>query len=376
MRLPDFKLERYFARWEFRADFLLCASDIEGWRLDELLSLADEECRALWANLRLGYTESPGHPQLRQEIAGLYETVSADNVLCFAGAEEAIFILANVLLGPGTHAVVTWPAYQSLYEVARATGAEVTLLPLDPVGWRLDPEALRRAVRPSTRLIVINFPHNPTGALADRKTFFACLEIARETGCALLSDEVYRFLEFDPVQRLPAAVDVSASGISLGVMSKAFGLAGLRIGWIATRDSDLLRRAAAFKDYTTICNSAPSEILALIALRARETVLARNRELVAENLAHLDRFFAGHEDLVSWVRPRAGSVAFPRLSPGLPAEEFCRDLLEKEGVLLLPGSAFEYPGEHFRIGFGRKNLPDALSRLEHFIEARARRVGS
>ena len=194
--------------------------------------------------------------------------------------------------------------------------------------------------------------------------------------CVLLSDEVYRFLEFDPGQRLPAAVDVSAIGISLGVMSKAFGLAGLRIGWIATRDSDLLRRVAAFKDYTTICNSAPSEILALIALRARETVLPRNRALVPENLAHLDRFFAGHGDLISWVRPRAGSVAFPKLSSGLPAEELCRDLLEKEGVLLLPGSAFEYPGQHFRIGFGRKNLPDALSRLERFIEARARRVVS
>jgi aspartate/methionine/tyrosine aminotransferase len=376
MRLPDFKLERYFARWEFQADSLLCASDIEGSRLDEILSLADEECRALWANLRLGYTESPGHPLLRQEMAALYDSVSADNVLCFAGAEEAIFILANVLLGPGTHAVVAWPAYQSLYEIARATGAEVTLLPLDPLGWTLDPEPLRRAIRSSTRLIVVNFPHNPTGALADRKTFFACIEIAREAGCVLLSDEVYRFLEFDPEERLPAAVEVSTNGISLGVMSKAFGLAGLRIGWIATRDSDLLRRVAAFKDYTTICNSAPSEILALIALRARETILERNRGLLGRNLVHLDRFFTEHGDLFSWVRPRAGSVAFPRLSAGLPAEEFCGDLLEREGVLLLPGSAFEYPGEHFRIGFGRKNLPEALSRLERFVESRAKRVTS
>jgi aspartate/methionine/tyrosine aminotransferase len=376
MRLPDFRLERYFARWEFQADSLLCASDIDGCSLDELLSLADEECRALWGNLRLGYTESPGHPLLRQEIASLYDEVSSDEILCFAGAEEAIFILANILLGPGTHAVVAWPAYQSLYEVARSTGTEVTLLPLDPVGWTLDPEALRRVVRPSTRLIVINFPHNPTGALADRKTFLACLEIARETGCALLSDEVYRNLEFDPAERLPAAVEVSGNGISLGVMSKAFGLAGLRIGWIASRNSDLLHRVAAFKDYTTICNSAPSEILALIALRARETILARNRELVAQNLSHLDGFFAAHEDLVSWVRPRAGSVAFPRLARGISAEEFCRGLLEKESVLLLPGSVFEYPDEHFRIGFGRKNLPEALSGLERFIEARARSVGS
>ncbi len=375
MRLPDFKLERYFARWEFQTDYLLCASDIEGWRLDELLSFADEECRALWANLRLGYTESPGHPLLRQEIAGLYDAVSPDNVLCFAGAEEAIFVLANILLAPGSHAIVTWPAYQSLYEVARGTGAEVTLLPLDPAGWTLDPEALKHAVRPNTRLIVINFPHNPTGALADRKTFLACLDIAREAGCALLSDEVYHFLEFDPGQRLPAAVEVSPTAISLGVMSKAFGLAGLRIGWIATRDFDLLQRVAAFKDYT-ICNSAPSEVLALIGLRSREAILTRNRALLEENLSHLDRFFAERQDLFAWIRPRAGSIAFPKLLGGISSEEFCRDLLEKEGVLLLPGSAFDYPGEHVRIGFGRKNLPEALARLERFVESRVSRFGS
>ncbi len=368
MRLPDFKLERYFARWEFKTEYILCASDIEGLGVEELLSLADEEARALWRDLRLGYTESPGHPVLRTEIAGLYETMSADNILCFAGAEEAILVLSNVLLGPGDHVVVLWPGYQSLYEVARATGAGVDLLPLDPDGWTLDLRALRRLIRPNTRLIVVNFPHNPTGALPDRSTFFSCLDIAHESGCYLLSDEVYRFLELDPADRLPAAIDASANAISLGVMSKAFGLAGLRIGWIATRDFDLLRRAAAFKDYTTICNSAPSEILALIALRAREAVLARNRGLIAANLGRLDRFFEEHQEMFSWVRPRGGSVGFPKLLRG-SADQFCQELVERESVLLLPGSVFEYPGKHFRIGFGRKNLPEALVRLKRLAAA-------
>ena len=151
-------------------------------------------------------------------------------------------------------------------------------------------------------------------------------------------------------------------------MSKAFGLAGLRIGWIATRDFDLLRRAAAFKDYTTICNSAPSEILALIALKAREAVLARNRALIARNLEYLDRFFAEHREMFSWVRPLGGSVAFPKLLRG-SADQFCQELVERESVLLLPGSVFEYSGEHFRIGFGRANLPEALVRLERFAAA-------
>lgn len=371
--IPDFKLERYFARWEFAAPYILGASDVEGYRLDDLLALADDQARALWENLTLGYTEAPGHPLLRAEIAGLYESAAPDDVLTFAGAEEAIFVLMNVLLGPGDHAVVTWPGYQSLYEVAGAIGAEVTLLPLDQArGWALDLDTLRRALRPTTRLIVVNFPHNPTGALPDGAIFDALVELAREAGAHLFSDEVYRLLEFDPADRLPAAVDVYERGISLGVMSKAFALAGLRIGWLATRDGDLLRRAAAFKDYTSICNSAPSEILALIALRSREAVLARSHSIIEHNLEHLDRFFEDGRELFEWVRPRAGSIAFPRLLADLPVERFAAELVEQEGVLLLPGTLYDHPGNHFRIGFGRTNLPAALARLERFATGRFR----
>ena len=291
-KLPDFALERYFARWEFRVKHLLCASDVESLSLAELLDLADDQCRALWRDLRLGYTESSGHPLLRAEIASLYQHIIPDEALTFAGAEEAIYVLLNVLLGTGDHAVVAWPAYQSLHEVARGTGADVDLLELDAdSGWALDLNALQKLMRPTTRLIVVNFPHNPTGALPDRETFGALVDMARYSGCWLLSDEVYRGLEYDDAQRLPAACDLYEHGISLGVMSKAYALAGLRVGWVACRNSDLLKRLAAFKDYTTICNAAPSEILALIALRAGESLLARSRALVTGNLAHLDRFF-------------------------------------------------------------------------------------
>jgi aspartate/methionine/tyrosine aminotransferase len=372
VRLPDFRLERHFARWEFRAKYLLCASDVEGYRLDELLNLADDEGRGLWRELRLGYTESPGHPLLRREIARLYESIDPGQVLVFSGAEEAIFALANVLVGPQDHAIVTWPGYQSLYEVARATGAAVDLWPLRRSDWGIDPSDLRRLLRPATKLVVVNFPHNPTGALPETTTFRAIASVATEGPCRLLSDEVYRFLEYNPAARLPAAADLSERGVSLGVLSKAFALAGLRIGWIATRDDELLARLAAFKDYTTICASAPSEILALIALRARDRILARNRTIIAANLERLDRFFADWPHAFTWIRPRAGSVGFPRLLGGLSADAFCDELVDRQGVLLLPGSVFDYTGEHFRIGFGRTNLPEALSRLERFA---ARRVG-
>jgi aspartate/methionine/tyrosine aminotransferase len=205
--------------------------------------------------------------------------------------------------------------------------------------------------------------------LADRATYDAVVAIAAESGAHLLIDEVYRGLEFDESDRLPAGADVLPRGISLGVMSKAYAMAGLRIGWLATHDRDLLGRLSAFKDYTTICSSAPSEILSIIALRAGPDVLARSRGIIAANLELLDAFFADWADRFSWVRPHAGSIGFARLTvPGVRIDEWAAELVQDQGVLLVPGSVFEYPGNHFRIGFGRTDLPEALARLETFAE--------
>lgn len=315
---------------------------------------------------RSGTRSRPGHPLLRREITSLYETIDPDEVLVFAGAEEAVFCLMNVLLGAGDHALVTWPGYQSLYEVARAAGAEVTLHELhESNGWALDLDLFRRQLTPATRLIVVNLPHNPTGMLADRATYDGVLDLAAEADACLLVDEVYRGLELDAADRLPAGADALPKGISLGVMSKSFAMAGLRIGWLATHDRDLLDRVARFKDYTTICSAGPSEILSIIALRARVHVLARSQSIVAANLEHLDAFFDDWADRFTWVRPGAGSTGYPRLTvPGVRIDDWAADLVETEGVLLLPGSQFGHPGNHFRLGFGRPDLPEALERLE------------
>jgi aspartate/methionine/tyrosine aminotransferase len=368
MRIADFTLERYFARWEFAVEHLLGASDVQAYPMAELLGLADDETRALWDELRLGYTESTGHPLLRAEIASLYETLEPEDVLTFAGAEEAIFCLMNVVPGPGDHVIVTWPGYQSLYEVARAAGADVTLHELrEAHDWAIDVDLLRSEVTAATKLIVVNLPHNPTGMLADRATFDAVVGIADEAGAYLLVDEVYRGLELDGVEPLPTGADAASRGVSLGVMSKSFALAGLRIGWLATKDRDLIDRLARFKDYTTICSSAPSEILSIVALRARDRVLARSRGIVAANLERLDAFFDEWADRFSWVRPRAGSIGYPRLTvPGVRLDDWAAELVEAEGVLLLPGSQFGDAGNHFRLGFGRTDLPVAVDRLEAF----------
>src|SRR3954469_13160713 len=295
MRIADFTLERYFARWEFAVRHVLCASDVEPYRLPELLALADDDARQRWENLSLGYTESTGLPALRAEIARLYEGVSPDEVLTFAGAEEGVFLTMHALLNAGDHAVVVWPAYQSLHEVARSIGASVTLVRLSPRDWSLDVDAVAASMRPNTKVIVINFPHSPTGAQIPADQQERLLSIAELHGAHLFSDEVYRLLEHD-APRLAAAADCSERAISLGVMSKSFALAGLRIGWISTQDAALRRRIAALKDYTTICSSAPSEVLSLIALRAKDRVIARARSIIDANLPVLDSFFARSAD--------------------------------------------------------------------------------
>jgi aspartate/methionine/tyrosine aminotransferase len=370
MQIADFALERYFARWEFNVQYVLCASDVEPLSLSELLTLADAPSRSMWEDLRLGYTESLGHPLLREELAALYETTTPDEIITFVGAEEGIFVAMHALLAEGDHAVVVWPAYQSLHEVARSIGASVTLVRLDPTSWELDADAVLGALRPNTRVVVVNSPHSPTGALLARDAFEYLTRRLEQRGVTLFSDEVYRYLELDEADLLPAAVDLGQKTLSLGVMSKAFALAGLRVGWIATHDARLRANLCRVKDYTTICGSAPSEVLAIMALRARSRVLQRSRRIIGDNLPLLDAFFDRWRSRLSWVRPRGGSVAFPRLtsSESGAIDRFCAQLVERAGVLLLPGSQFQHEGNHFRIGFGRANMPAALERLDAFLK--------
>lgn len=366
--MRPFLLERYFARHEFSTRWLLSSSDCESMSVGDLLDLepgADRLLRDRW----LGYTESLGDPALRESIAEMYGTVGPEGVLVCSGAQEAIFLFMHAALGPGDHLVVHDPCYQSLKEVAASIGAEVTPWPADAsAGWALDPDFLAAAIRPSTRAVVLNCPHNPTGYLMDAERFRAVVALVERHGLHLFSDEVYRGLEHEPATRLPSACDLSERAVSLGVLSKTYGLPGLRIGWAATRCTEVHRRMAALKDYTTICNSAPSEVLAGVALRNRDFLARRSLETVLANLALLDPFFERHADRFEWIRPQAGPIAFPRLRSG-DADRFCDQVREKSGILLVPGSVFEAGRDHFRIGFGRRNLPEALEALERHLRS-------
>jgi aspartate/methionine/tyrosine aminotransferase len=364
MQIQPFKLERYFARYEFNARYLLSPSDCETMGMHDLLALADPSARALWDNLALGYTESPGHPLLRDEISRLYTGLSADHVLT-AAPEEAVFITMNVLLRPGDRVVVVTPAYQSLHEIARAVGCQVVDWPLisRKGGWAVDLEALDRLLSIPTRLVVINFPNNPTGFLPGEKEWREIVNRVARSGAYLFSDEMYRLLEFSPETRLPAACEVYERAVSLAGLSKAFGLPGLRSGWLACTDPALLADLQTFKDYTTICASAPGEILSLIALRARENILSRCRELVLENLSLARRFFSQRPSFFEWLEPSGGSIAFPRWLGENTVEQFAEDIVTRREVMVVPGSTFGYPGNHFRLGLGRRNLAEILAIL-------------
>lgn len=375
--MRDFALEVYFSKWEFAARYNMTGSDAQNMTLKELLALASPEDRETFENVGFGYTETFGAPALRAEIARTYDTVTPEHLLCFAGAEEAIYVAMQVLLEESDHAIVITPNYQAAETVPLGI-CEVTGVPLDiDRGWDLDVERVRRAVRQNTKLISVNFPNNPTGRIIPRASFDVIVEICRQQGIWLFSDEVYRLIERDPSTRLPQAVDVYERGISLNVMSKAYGLPGLRIGWIACKDRETLLRFERYKHYLSICNSAPSEVLARIALKARDWILDKNRAIVRRNIAALNEFFGEFSDLFDWKEPDGGCVGFIRYKGKDGVEAFTRRLVEESGVLFLPASIYrselnEVPADCLRVGFGRTHVPEGLAAVRSWMKRNTR----
>jgi aspartate/methionine/tyrosine aminotransferase len=435
--LKPFALERYFAKYEFNPGIrhLLCCSDTEPLNIAELFKVANpntqaitndgdgfttvqlpsdpETNTALWnefKNVSLVYTDTCGLPALRQAIADThYTSVSMDD-LFVAAPQELIFLAMLALLEQGDVVVAISPAYQSLHEVARSIGA--TILP-----WkaRQDPNTLaltfdvadaERLMRDrNVKLVIVNAPHNPTGWLPTHEEWTRVLKACEASGAYLFSDEMYRFLELDPERRLPAAVDALPSrGISLSGLSKAVGMPGLRIGWLAMHDKTVLARIKELRDYTTICGAAPSEQLALVALRSWDRLVEHQMAIIRENLDQLERFSRRWESVLTWTKPVAGSIGFPLCKVGMSSQEFCERLAEEHGVLLLPGEvvnagagtttvesgkidcggdrgrsgedddatvleAQNSMSSRCRFGYGRRDFPEGLAALERALLA-------
>jgi aspartate/methionine/tyrosine aminotransferase len=366
MQITPFRIEEYMGQYEFSARYLLSSSDAESQTIEELLSLepgAHDAFLMHWC----GYTESPGAPWLREVLATMYKDIRPDQLVVVSAAEEAIFLFYHALLTPADHVIVETPCYESALTLPASTGAAVSQWRRTAENnWAHDLAALRSLVRPSTRAIYINSPHNPTGLLMPPEIFREVLNLAARDNIYVFSDEVYRELEHDPSTRLPAACDLYDCAISLSSVSKTYGLPGLRLGWLASRDTAFLQKIISIKHYTTICASAPSEFLTALAMRHRQKFIDRNLQIVLRNLRQLSAFFSRHPSIFDWTPPNASTIGFARFKPPQDVQAFCERLVREAGVLLLPGTVYDEP-RHIRFGYGRRNMPESLAQLESWL---------
>jgi aspartate/methionine/tyrosine aminotransferase len=368
MSIKPFALERYFAEFEFTAKYLMSSSDCEPLPMRELLEMADTESKAMWENLKLAYTESLGLPELRSEIALMYDGIDAENVMV-QGPEEGIYITMQTLLKSCDEIVTTFPGYQSLYEIANSKGCVVKR-------WEPDEnnvfsvDELETLLSDKTKMLVTNFPHNPTGALLKRDEFEKVISLLGEKRIMLFSDEMYRFLEYDENDRLPSACEAYQDSITLCGMSKSFALPGLRLGWLIINNPDIFSKLQAYKDYTTICNSGPSEILSLIALRNWMEIVKRNIRIIIKNIQLMEEFSASYPDFIRWIPPKAGSIAFPEVFIKGGIEDYCRRLALETGIMLLPSSVYGYEKKRVRVGLGREAFGEGLKVLRSVTSTR------
>ena len=369
MKLKDFKVERYFAQYEFSAKYLLSSSDCDGYPLSYVLNLASDREKEQWNNLTLGYTETVGSETLRTSIKQHYQTIDLNEIVV-SSPGEANFVLMNVLLSAGDHVICMSPMYQSLYQVAVDLGCTISFWKPIPNEnkWYYDPEDLKKLISPRTKLMVINFPHNPTGFSPNIDDYRQIISIAENNNITLFSDEMYRFLTHDHRTELPSACDLYENAISLWGTAKTFGLAGLRLGWLTTKNRHILKKVESFKDYLSICNSATSEILAQIAINNMEKFVKPNLEKIKTNILLFEQFANRHTDFFYFLKPNSSSTAFIKLKINIPAMDFAEKLVKDTGIMLLPSETFEYGDSYARIGFGRENMGTVIGLLENYLD--------
>jgi len=336
----------------------------------ELLSLGGAETTARYLALDLDYVENPGGEHLRQAVAGLYTTLEAGDIRIMSGATEALLLLIWTMVQPGDNIVVEDPSYGNIAGVAHSRGAEVRRFPLHMEhGWKPDLEQLSHLVDQKTRLISLTHAHHPTGMLLQVEEMRAIAQIAERVGALFVSDEVFRLIALDGTAA-PSVIDVVEQAVVIGDMTKPWGLGGLRVGWIASRNQALLKVVSAARDYSTICGNAPGEFLAEVTLHHREQVIAPRLASARVNRQRLADAITGSQGVLRWLPPQAGYTAFVQLP--FPAEPFCRYLAEEKRLLLLPGYVYGKAYEAFlRIGFGctTEQFEEGLSILMQELQA-------
>ena len=375
MKIKPFAVEEWMNAWEVGAKYNIAETCVDSISMNDLFELTGEDKTEFLNRLcarRLSYGDIEGLPEFRKGVCGLYKTLNIENIVPTHGASGANHHVFYSLISPGDRVVSIMPTYQQLYSIPESYGADVQILHLSKENNYLpDLEKLRRLVTPETKMICINNPNNPTGALMSEQLLREIVEIARSADAWILCDEVYRHLSQEDGW-CPSIVDLYEKGISVSSMSKVFSLAGLRLGWIATHDMSVVKSCLSHRDYNLVSCGVFDEMLAAAALKHSDKLLERSRKIVRENLQILDDWVSS-EPHVSYVKPEAGTTALVYYDLDISSYEFCEEMYKKTGAFVTPGDCFEVP-HSMRIGYayGKQDLIDGLKAISEYIAMKTR----
>lgn len=363
MDMSSFFVDAYFTEYESKANYMMGSSDPESLPLKEVVSDFSK-----YADESLRYALGNGYLPLREKLSTLYETVTPEQIAMMNGGEETIYVTMRALLKPGDEIVVQMPSYQSLSVIAKEIGCSIIeYRPGFEEKWAFNPEMLETKITPKTRLLILNYPHNPTGACLTDSEMASITALCRKHRLYLISDEVYRFLRMDESCSDASFADLCENAVALGSFSKTFAAPGLRLGWIATKNPELMHKLLAYRHFTSTCSNLPCQWIANELLNKRDTIMQRNNAIVRQNAALLEQFVQQYTDLFAYVPPKGATMAYIKLLGGQSATDFCMEVLEHTGVLIVPSSVLESSDEYLRVGLGRESFPKCIQLVSEYL---------
>ena len=371
MQLKPFLLDMWLDQYEHNIDFNLAASTGPSWTVADILALADEETRDRFLNHRLVYSRPAGADSLREAIAEM-QGVPVDAVQIVTGASEALVALMWLAAEPGANVIIPIPGFTTFSALPESLGFETRFYRVRREnGFRIDLDEIKRLADTNTKLILVNTPHNPTGATIGDQELAALHDFTSERGIQLVVDEVYHPIYHG--RRSQSAARLAHATV-ISDLSKAFSIPGVRTGWMIEHDAKRREQYWNARAYFSICNNTSGEMLSEIAIRKRDVVLGKTQEVASRNLKLLERFMAEHGEVLQWIAPQGGMTAFPWLVSGEKERPFCKAAAE-QGILLAPGDCFDTPS-HFRLGFAAagNHFAKALERFGEFVENWSRKM--
>ena len=363
MDMNGFLVDMYFTENEKSAEYMMGSSDPESLSMNEIMS-----GMLSYKNASLSYELGNGYLPLREKLAQMYSSIKPENIAVMNGGEESIYVIMRALLRPGDEIVVQMPSYQSLSVIAKEIGCSIieyrTSFEED---WNFDLIKLQSKITTKTKMLVLNYPHNPTGACLLNEDMEIIAQMCREYDLYLVSDEVYRFLKIDTIYSDGSFADLYDKAIAIGSFSKTFAAPGLRLGWVAVKSPGILSRILTYRHFTSTCSNLPCQYIANEIMKKKDIIIKRNNDIILNNAELLNQFIARYPDIFDYVPPKGATMAYVRLHDGTSAADFCEEVLEKTGVLIVPSSVLDDNYEYLRIGLGRKNFHECLERLNDYL---------